>query len=87
MNPTQTKPSEKLINTAKEIQAILERENLAIEPFLRMTRNGITPDARLVEINTDHNATDTNEGSPTTEDTGTQEEGLKGVDETPSTQG
>lgn len=81
MTKTQVK-NPKLENAAKEIQAILERDGLAIQPFLRSSLYGITPDARLVEINQGENETDS-----TGEDQPTETEQPTGADETPSTEG
>jgi hypothetical protein len=86
-NKPQVQASSKLENAAKEIQDILERDGLAIEPFLRTGRNGIIPDARLIELKPTENAGDNNEGGVQSEDSSAKEQELKGADEAPSTQG
>lgn len=76
------KTNPKLEAAAKKIQAILEEEGCAIQPFLRTTPYGITPDARLVELNPENN-----EATTTGEDTTTETEQPTGTNESQSTEG
>ena len=41
---------EVLVEASKELAAVLEKHSVGIQPFLRVTASGITPDAKLVRV-------------------------------------
>ena len=66
-------PDQDIIDVATEIQAVLEKNEMAISPFIRFSQSGIVPDARIVRLNDVKN--DTGETVEAEEEGGSEEAG------------